>query len=139
VRFGILRSLMICGVLQLAGNLFYIVQAVEGHSLPYLAICVTAEQITSAMASAALVAYLSSLCSPAFTATQYALLSSLIQVGGKIVGSSSGWLSENLGWVNFFLITSIVTVPALLLLIWISRRDAAQPDQNAPALLLTKS
>ena len=139
VRFGILRSLMICGVLQLAGNLFYIVQAVEGHSLPYLAICVTAEQITSAMASAALVAYLSSLCSPAFTATQYALLSSLIQVGGKIVGSSSGWLSEKLGWVNFFLITSIVTVPALLLLIWISRRDAAQPDQNAPALLLTKS
>jgi PAT family beta-lactamase induction signal transducer AmpG len=138
VRLGILRSLMICGVLQLAGNMFYLLQAIQGHSLTYLGICVTAEQVTSSMASAALVAYLSSLCSPAFTATQYALLSSLASVGRTLVASSSGLLAEKLGWFNFFLITSVATVPALVLLIWITRRYVAQTDRNAPALALTK-
>jgi MFS transporter, PAT family, beta-lactamase induction signal transducer AmpG len=138
VRFGILRSLLLCGALQLAGNLFYVLQSVEGHRVTYLALCVTAEQLTSAMASAALVAYLSSLCSPAFTATQYALLSSLATVGRTVVASSSGLLAEKLGWVNFFLVTSIVTVPALLLLIWMTRRDVARSGDKAPQLALTK-
>ncbi len=138
VRFGILRSLLLCGVLQLAGNLFYVLQSVEGHRVAYLALCVTAEQLTSAMASAALVAYLSSLCSPAFTATQYALLSSLATVGRTVVASSSGLLAEKLGWVNFFLITSVVTVPALLLLIWMTRRDVTRSSDKTPELALTK-
>jgi MFS transporter, PAT family, beta-lactamase induction signal transducer AmpG len=138
VRFGILRSLMICGVLQLAGNLFYLLQATGGHRLSYLAICVTAEQVTSSMAAAALIAYLSSLCSPAFTATQYALLSSLAQVGRTVVASSSGLLAEKFGWFWFFLMTSIATVPALLVLIWIVRREPAKPGQESPALALTK-
>ena len=59
VRFGILRSLMLCGVLQSAGNLFYVLQAVGGHRIGYLALCVTAENLTGAMAGAALVGYLS--------------------------------------------------------------------------------
>ena len=60
-RLGILRALLVCGVLQSAGNLFYVVQAVTGHQLGYLALCVAAENLTGAMAGAALVAYLSSL------------------------------------------------------------------------------
>src|ERR1019366_1118758 len=68
VRFGFRRSLVLCGVLQSAGNLFYVLQAVGGHRLGYLALCVTAENVTGAMAGTALVSYLSSLCSPAFTA-----------------------------------------------------------------------
>jgi MFS transporter, PAT family, beta-lactamase induction signal transducer AmpG len=137
-RFGILRSLMLCGVLQSAGNLFYVLQAVGGHRLTYLALCVTAENLTGAMAGTALVSYLSSLCSPSFTATQYALLSSLASVGRTLVASSSGLLVETVGWVPFFLITTVVTVPALLLLIWISRKDLAQPKQKSPLLALTK-
>ena len=116
VRFGILRSLMVCGLLQSAGNLFYVLQVVGGHKLPYLALCVTAENVTGAMAGTALVGYLSSLCSPAFTATQYALLSSLAVVGRTMVASSSGVLAERVGWVHFFLLTTVVTLPALLLL-----------------------
>jgi PAT family beta-lactamase induction signal transducer AmpG len=137
-RFGILRSLMLCGILQSAGNLFYVLQAVGGHRLAYLALCVTAENLTGAMAGAALVGYLSSLCSPAFTATQYALFSSLASVGRTLVASSSGLLVERLGWVAFFLVTTVVTIPALLLLVWIARREVAQSNQKSPSLALTK-
>ena len=139
VRFGILRSLLLCGILQAVGNLAYVLQAQAGHRLAYLALCVTAEQLTAAMAGTALIAYLSSLCSPAFTATQYALLSSLASVGRTLVASSSGVLAEGLGWVRFFLLTTIVTVPALLLLVWIARREVAHPDQPSPVPALTKT
>jgi PAT family beta-lactamase induction signal transducer AmpG len=138
-RFGILRSLMLCGLLQSVGNLFYVLQAVGGHKLPYLALCVTAENVTGAMAGTALVGYLSSLCSPAFTATQYALLSSIAVVGRTLMASSSGILAERLGWVPFFLLTTVVTMPALLLLVWIERRESAQPNQQSPLPALTKS
>jgi PAT family beta-lactamase induction signal transducer AmpG len=130
-RLGILRALVLCGVLQSAGNLFYVLQAVGGHRLDYLALCVAAENLTGAMAGAALVAYLSSLCSPAFTATQYALLSSLAAVGRTMVASSGGVLADRLGWVPFFLLTTMATVPALLLLVLIARRGATQSDRQS--------
>jgi MFS transporter, PAT family, beta-lactamase induction signal transducer AmpG len=131
-RLGVIRALIICGVLQSAGNLFYVLQAVGGHRLEYLALCVAAENLTGAMAGAALVAYLSDLCSPAFTATQYALLSSLAAVGRTLVASSGGVLADKLGWVPFFLLTTVATAPALLLLIWISRRTAPPQDEDLP-------
>ncbi len=124
-KLGVMRALVLCGALQSAGNLFYVLQAVGGHRLDYLALCVAAENLTGAMAGTALVAYLSGLCSPAFTATQYALLSSLAAVGRTIVASSGGVLADKLGWVPFFILTTIATIPALVLLIWIARRDAA--------------
>jgi PAT family beta-lactamase induction signal transducer AmpG len=128
-RFGFRRSLVLCGVLQSAGNLFYVLQAVGGHRLGYLALCVTAENVTGAMAGTALVSYLSSLCSPAFTATQYALLSSLASVGRTLVASSGGVLAEKLGWVPFFLLTTVATVPALVLLIWIGPHNDLRNDK----------
>src|SRR5260370_20095064 len=70
-KLGVMRALILCGILQSAGNLFYVLQAVGGHRLDYLALCVAAENLTGAMAVTALAAYLSDLCSPAFTATQY--------------------------------------------------------------------
>jgi PAT family beta-lactamase induction signal transducer AmpG len=138
-RFGILRSLMLCGLLQSAGNLFYVLQAVGGHKLAYLALCVTTENVTGAMAGTALVGYLSSLCSPAFTATQYALLSSIAVVGRTLVASSSGILSERLGWVPFFLLTTVVTMPALLLLVWIERHEAAHSRRESALAAVTKT
>lgn len=139
VRFGIVRSLILCGVLQSAGNLFYVLQAVGGHRIGYLALCVTAENLTGAMAGSALVAYLSSLCSPAFTATQYALLSSVASVGRTLVASSGGILSESLGWVRFFLLSTLVTLPALALLVWMSRREFAASHETSGSPALTKT
>src|SRR5271156_1518099 len=124
-KLGVMRALIVCGILQSAGNLFYVLQAVGGHRLDYLALCVAAENFTGAMAGTALVAYLSDLCSPAFTATQYALLSSLAAVGRTLVASSGGALAERLGWVPFFLLTTLATLPALLLLVWIARHGRA--------------
>jgi PAT family beta-lactamase induction signal transducer AmpG len=128
VRFGLVRSLVVCGLLQAAGNVFFVLQAVEGHRVGYLALCVTVENITGGMAGTALVGYISSLCSPAFTATQYALLASLAVLGRTVVASTGGWLSETIGWVPFFLITTVASLPALLLLVWIERHRLARSD-----------
>jgi PAT family beta-lactamase induction signal transducer AmpG len=136
-RFGIRRSLIVCGILQSMGNLFFVLQAVGGHRIGYLALCVTAENITGGMAGTALVTYLSSLCSPAFTATQYALLSSLSLLGRTVVGSSGGILSEKFGWVRFFLLTCVVTLPAIILFIWIGPRDDSRNTQQKPTLKRT--
>ena len=117
-----MRALILCGVLQSLGNLFYVLQAVGGHRLDYLALCVAAENLTGAMAGAALVAYLSDLCSPEFTATQYALLSSLAAVGRTMVASSGGVIGRRARMGTIFPVTTVVTMPALLLLLWIGRR-----------------
>ena len=129
VRFGFVRSLIFCGVLQALGNLTYVLQAVSGHRIGYLALCVTAQNLTSGMAGTALVSYISSLCSPEFTATQYALLASLALLGRTFVGSTGGALSEAIGWVPFFVLTSFASLPAILLLLWIERRSAGQTNR----------
>jgi PAT family beta-lactamase induction signal transducer AmpG len=133
-RYGILRSLILCGILQSAGNLFFVLQAVGGHHIGYLALCVTAENLTGGMAGTALITYISSLCSPAFTATatQYALLSSITLLGRTVVASSGGWLSEKMGWPWFFVMTSVVGLPALLLFPLVARRDDL--NEGRPAL-----
>jgi PAT family beta-lactamase induction signal transducer AmpG len=136
-RFGIRRSLILCGILQSIGNLFFVLQAVGGHRIGYLALCVTAENVTGGMAGTALVTYLSSLCSPAFTATQYALLSSLALLGRTVVASSGGVLSEKIGWVRFFLLTSIVALPAIILFIWIGPRDDFRNNELKSAVKST--
>jgi len=133
-KFGIRRSLIICGILQSLGNLFFVLQAVGGHRVGYLALCVTAENLTGAMALTALVTWLSSLCSPGFTATQYALLSALASLGRTVVASSGGVLSEQIGWVKFFLLTTVVGLPALLLILWVGPRDDnSQGERKAVA------
>jgi PAT family beta-lactamase induction signal transducer AmpG len=132
-RYGILRSLILCGILQSAGNLFFVLQAVGGHRIGYLALCVTAENITGGMAGTALITYISSLCSPAFTATatQYALLSSITLLGRTVVASSGGWLSLRMGWAWFFAMTSVVGLPALLLFPLVARRNDLNEGQPA--------
>lgn len=133
-RFGIRRSLILCGILQSIGNLFFVLQAAGGHRIGYLALCVTAENLTGAMAGTALVTYMSSLCSPAFTATQFALLASLASLSRTVVASSGGVLSEKIGWSQFFVLTSLVGLPAILLFLWIRPRDDFRSDQRKAAI-----
>lgn len=121
-RLGLWKALLAFGLLQAAGNLAYVLQAVSGHDIRILALCVAMENLTGGMASAALVAWLSSLCNPAFTATQYALLSSLSSLPRTTLSSSAGWLADAVGWVDFYLLTTIITVPALLLL-WVKGKE----------------
>jgi PAT family beta-lactamase induction signal transducer AmpG len=127
---GCRKALLICGVLQSLGNLFYILQAQAGHHVEYLALCVAAENLTGGMAGTALVAYVSMLCNASYTATQYALLSSLATLGRTFFASSGGFLADSLGWEAFFLLTTVITIPALLLLLWMMAR---WPDFKAAA------
>jgi PAT family beta-lactamase induction signal transducer AmpG len=128
-RFGIMRALLVCGVLQMISNLLYIVQAQAGHDAAMLMLTIGSENFLGGMGSAAFVAYLSSLCNKAFTATQYALLSALATVGRTIVSSTGGWIIELLGWINFFLVSAALAIPALLLLLWLMRQGEAGPAQ----------
>jgi PAT family beta-lactamase induction signal transducer AmpG len=129
LRLGVFRALLFCGAAQMLSNLLYIVQAWAGHDLPMLALTIGAENLTGAMASAAFVAYLSGLCSLDFTATQYALLSSLAVVGRTVLSASGGALADWLGWTPFFLISTAACLPSLVLLFWLMRRDSPQPPR----------
>jgi MFS transporter, PAT family, beta-lactamase induction signal transducer AmpG len=124
-RLGVFRSLFVCGALQAASNLMYAVLVWFGHNLTMLTISIGAENLTGGMASAAFVAYLSRLCSRDFTATQYALLSSLATVGLNVLAASGGYLAQHLGWIPFFIASTAACVPALLLLLWLMRSEAA--------------
>ncbi|MGE0743835.1 MAG: MFS transporter [Rhodospirillales bacterium] len=121
-RLGIMRALLACGVLQLLSNLMFAAQAMVGHDLGFLALTIGLENLSGGMGSAAFVAYISSLCTVAFTATQYALLSSLAAVGRTMLSASGGWLADHLSWVVFFAATATAALPGLLLLVWMTRR-----------------
>jgi PAT family beta-lactamase induction signal transducer AmpG len=125
-RIGILRSLMTCGVLQIAGTLMFVLQAEIGHSVPMLMATITAENVTSGMATSAFVAYLSSLCHQAYTATQYALFSGLTAFSRDVLSASAGWAAEQVDWVGFFLISAVAALPGLLVLAWIMHRQTPE-------------
>ncbi len=129
-RLGIMPSLMICGVLQVAGTLVFVAQAMIGHSVPMLMLTITAENVTAGMATSAFVAYLSSLCNQAYTATQYALLSSFMAFARDVLSASSGWTADHLGWIGFFLFSAAAAVPGLLVLAWLMRRSPAAQDKR---------
>ena len=126
-RYGIFPALVIGGVLQAATNLLFAVQAVLGHDIAMLTLCIGADNFTGGLGSAAFVAYLSSLCNVAFTATQYALLTSLMAVGRTVLSSGGGWLADQVDWVSFFVLTTGLAVPGLLLLISLIRLYPARP------------
>lgn len=120
-RMNMLKGLMLCGILQGISNLMYVVQAYVGHSVPMLMLTLSFDNIAGGMASTALVAYLSSLCNVAYTATQYALLSSLMSLARDVFAASSGYMKEIISWPAFFLITTLMMIPGLALL-WILMR-----------------
>lgn len=114
-RIGILRALFVCGVLQMVSNLMFVIQAEVGYSLSMLTATIGVENFASGMGATAFVAYLSALCDTRFTATQYALLSSLAAVG-RIVSAQSGAIVESTGWSTFFILTTVAAIPGLILL-----------------------
>jgi PAT family beta-lactamase induction signal transducer AmpG len=122
MRLGVFLALLLCGGLQALSNLLYAMQVWAGHDNAMLALTIGGENLTGGMASAAFVAYLSGLCSRDFTATQYALLSSLATVGLNVLAASGGYLAERLGWTPFFIVSTLFCVPSLVLLVWIMRR-----------------
>jgi MFS transporter, PAT family, beta-lactamase induction signal transducer AmpG len=133
-RLGMYQALLACGVLQAVSNLMYAVQSVVGHDIGMLTVTIGIENFTGGMGSAAFVAYLSSLCNVAFTATQYALLSSLATVGRTTLSASGGWLSDQLDWVSFFTVTTAAAIPGILMVLWLMRKFPLRMPIARPAL-----
>lgn len=122
VRLGLFSSLLIFGILQGVSNLSFMVLAWLGKSYGMLIFAVSFENLSGGMGTSAFVALLMSLCNQRFSATQYALLSSIAALGRIFIAPTSGFLVSSVGWANFFFITSLTALPGLWLL-WLLRRE----------------
>jgi len=132
-RVGVLRGLLIGGVMQMVSNLGFVLLAKAGHDVSALAAAVAMENVCGGIATAAFVAYLSSLCDAAYTATQYALLSSFYKLGGDLFGSFSGVLADRMDWVSFFLLSMAGALPGLLVLLWLMGRARVERPVESTA------
>lgn len=115
-RIGIHRALWILGFLQALSNLTYFALAQAGQSYELMILAINVDNFCGGLGVAALTAFLMSLCNPRFSATQYALLSSLFAVSRDIFTAPAGRLAEIMGWPVFFLFTLAAALPALALL-----------------------
>ena len=121
-RWGILKSLLYCGILQMLSNLMFAMQAAIGSHVGFLVLTIGIENLSGGMGSAAFVAYLSLLCNTAYTGTQYALFTSFMAFGRTWLSAYSGWVAEQTDWVTFFVISTFVALPGLLLLLGMMKR-----------------
>ncbi len=116
-HWGILKSLLYCGILQMLSNLMFAAQAAVGSHVGFLFLTIGMENLSGGMGSAAFVAYLSLLCNAEYTGTQYALFTSFMAFGRTWLSALSGWVAEQTDWVTFFVISTFVALPGLLLLL----------------------
>jgi PAT family beta-lactamase induction signal transducer AmpG len=115
-KLGLNRSVWIVAALQILSNLAYYWIAVAGANEYILVVAIIIENLAGGMVTAVFVALLMSLCSKQFSATQYALLSSLMAAARDVIVAPAGRVAEMTGWPTFFLLTLVVGIPALLLL-----------------------
>lgn len=113
---GMGRALFVSGLLMMFSNGMFAILASQGHSTTWLTIAVATEQVTSGMGLTVFVTYLSGLSNLAYTATQFALLSSFAAVGRTWLSAPAGIAAEQFGWVGFWLMTMAVAVPGMVLL-----------------------
>jgi PAT family beta-lactamase induction signal transducer AmpG len=128
-RIGINRSLWVFGGLQALSNLGYFSLTLFPKATQWLLIAITLENFCAGLVTAAFVAYLMSQCNHAFTATQYALLSSLMASSNIILAAPAGDLAKVVGWSIFFLLTLLASLPGLLLLPFVAPWSAVVPTQ----------
>ncbi|MES2820605.1 MAG: AmpG family muropeptide MFS transporter [Pseudomonadota bacterium] len=129
VRFGVMPILLIGGIASAATNLLFMMLAGMGADLRMLVTTISADNFSGGLASAAFVAYLSSLTNLQFSATQYALLSSIMLLLPRLIGGYSGAMVDKLGYPQFFLLTALLGIPTLLLIALQWRRGPAQAQE----------
>ena len=132
LRFGVMRVLFAGAVLSAASNLLFAWLATRSHDLTGLIFVVSADNLSGGIASAAFIAYLSSLTNVAYSATQYALFSSVMLLLPKFVAGFSGAFVDAYGYVTFFQSTAWIGVPVLLL-IWLASRAQTARHQGSPS------
>jgi PAT family beta-lactamase induction signal transducer AmpG len=134
--FGLKRAVLLSLILMAISNLSFAGLAVIGHSNPALGAAMTFENFSSGIGGVAIVAYLSALCDLRFTATQFALLSAAASIVGRLFSASTaGALIEALGYVNFYLLTTVLALPGILIFVYMMRAglvdDTLPPGREA--------
>ena len=142
MRMGVMRVLMLGAILSAATNLLFAWLATQGHNLQGLVLVVSADNLASGIASAAFIAYLSSLTNVNYSATQYALFSSMMLLLPKWLAGFSGRYVDAFGYVQFFTTTALLGLPVLLL-VWLASRShshlaAAVPHVEKDAVFSAK-
>lgn len=122
VRYGVMRILMLGAILSAATNLLFMLLAGMGNEVWMLYVVISADNLSGGLASAAFVAFLSSLTNISFTAVQYAIFSSLMTLLPKMLGGYSGTMVDAIGYQGFFLATALMGLPVLLLIILANKR-----------------
>ena len=122
LRLGVMRVLMLGAVLSAASNLLFAWLFTRGHDVTSLIFVISADNLSSGIASAAFIAYLSSLTNLNYSATQYAIFSSVMLLAPKFLAGYSGRYVDAFGYQNFFLATALLGVPVLLL-VWLASRN----------------
>jgi PAT family beta-lactamase induction signal transducer AmpG len=131
LRVGVGRVLILGAALSAATNLLFAWVATRGHDLPALILAISADNLSGGMAGAALVAYLSGLTNVAYSATQYALFSSLAVLLPRLLAGFSGMLVEQIGYQSFFVTTAALGIPVLAL-VWLAQRAASHVPREEP-------
>jgi PAT family beta-lactamase induction signal transducer AmpG len=127
LRLGINRSLWVFGFLQALSTAGFALLANIGYSIPLLSLVIAFENLSSGMGTAAYAAFMASITNKKFTATQYALLTSLMGVPRVLASAPTGFLAKNIGWEVFFIACALVAIPGMLLLLkfapWNSKNE----------------
>jgi PAT family beta-lactamase induction signal transducer AmpG len=121
LRLGVMRVLFAGAVLAAATNILFAWLATRGHDVGALIFAVSADNLSAGLASAAFIAYLSGLTNVAYSATQYALFSSVMLLLPKFLAGFSGWAVDTVGYETFFIATALMGVPVLLLVVMAGR------------------
>ncbi|MEN1925447.1 MFS transporter [Luteimonas sp. MJ293] len=135
VRYGLLRVLLAGAVLSAATNLLFALMALVGPEPWMLVVTISGDNIFAGLAMAVFIAWLSSLTSASYTATQYALFSSLMTLPGKFIGGFSGQVVDAVGWFNYFIYVAAIGIPAVLLCLYLIMRERRQlqiQGRNSP-------
>jgi PAT family beta-lactamase induction signal transducer AmpG len=122
VRYDLMRPLLAGAVLIAATNLLFVWLAVSEPDLTMLAVVISADNLSGGFAASAFIAYLSSLTNSAYTATQYALFSSLMTLPAKFIGGFAGWVVDTAGYASFFLYAGLLGLPAIFLVLHLLQR-----------------
>ncbi len=131
LRHGILRPLLVGAILVVLTNLLFIVLAVSEANLFLLATVISVDNLSGGIASSVFIAYLSSLTSTSYTATQYALFSSLMTLPAKVIGGFSGMVVDSVGYASFFLYSGVLGIPAVLLIIYLIMQQKDEDNKTA--------
>ncbi len=130
LRFGINRSLWVFGFLQAVSTAGFALLARAGHSIPLLSGVIAFENLSSGMGTAAYVAFMASITNKKFTATQYALLSSLMGIPRVLASAPTGFFAKNLGWASFFIACVLIAIPGMLILLKFAPWGSKEIDLN---------